>query len=79
MKLTCTWYKLIPTAALTTSDETTGANNVPSNNDDVDVNDEALDSYNDIYDDLYEQEETLLITDGGPDYEDEEEIMVDYD
>lgn len=78
MKLTCTWHKPIPTAALASSDETNGANESENINN-GDVNDEALDSYNDIYDDLYEEEETPLDKDGGPDYEDEEEVMVDYD
>lgn len=74
--LICTWHKTIPSA---TSDET-GANETETNPNDynADGNNEALDSFNDIYDDIYE-EGTPLNKDGGPDYEDEEELMVDYD
>lgn len=69
MTLMCTWHK--PFAASPDDTETgddTNANEEGENN--------AIDSYNDIYDDVYEEE---LVQSAGVQYDEDEEHMVDYD
>jgi hypothetical protein len=61
--LTCAWHK--------------GSRNEVSKEDNADDEEEAIDSFNATYDDVYGEE--VPFEDGGSDYAEDEEQLVDYD
>lgn len=76
MTLICSWHKPSTKTASTNTKNTLEADET-INQDNADGDVEAFDSYNDIYDDVYE--DVVPAEDGGGEYEEDDEYMVDYD